>query len=217
MSQVGCYTFDAIDNAPSGAGLYAWYYVPTIGRADLEAAVQILQGTQGSERINVARELLVRLVFSELGESPYSVRLEGKLKPLYAGAIGYQHSFGEADRLISEEPDRLVHVVELLRRVVPHFAAPIYIGMTEEMGLRRRLRSHAAKIEELVEAVARAGGAVDVAEASDNEFASEVVRRRMNPANLVVHTMTIDVQRKGVAKTAEAILNRVHYPLCGRR
>ncbi|MER9700761.1 hypothetical protein [Mesorhizobium sp. M0146] len=113
------------------------------------------------------------------------------------------------DRIV-EEPARLATIRQVLEASAPHFASPIYIGMSEK--LRLRLKRHKALIEKY-------GELPDIAlseeEQRDQSFAREVRARNIPPSRLFV-VATVISGPPGTYVDIENILNRIHYPLLGR-
>ncbi len=151
-------------------------------------------------------------------ELPYKAQIFGQLKAEYRGELNHVGKLSSSlvERLAAE-PERLRELIPLLSNTAPIFSAPIYIGVASAQGLRTRLSQHVRKINEFLEAEAR-GEAMELIEADEQgSFAYEVIRRKMDPNNLVVFASTLHhVGSIGLEKDLENLLNRLYYPVCGR-
>ncbi|MEJ6782150.1 hypothetical protein [Aminobacter sp. Piv2-1] len=209
------YSWHEIGDVPAKPGVYAWYYTPEITSFDLEritADVATLKASVSSAAAKEAvRAFLYDSVFKYFREQPYSAHLRGPLKPRYEGRIEHMPTLSESllDRIV-EEPARLVTIREVLEVSAPHFASPIYIGMSER--LRARLKRHKVLIEKYGE-LPDIGSSEE--EQRDQSFAREVRSRNIPPSRLFV-VATVIAGPPGTYIDIENILNRIHYPLLGR-
>ncbi|MER9632700.1 hypothetical protein [Mesorhizobium sp. M0228] len=212
---MAAYSWHEIGDVPAKPGVYAWYYTPEITSFDLEQITTRVTTLKASVSMVAAREavraFLDESVFRYFREQPYSAQLRGPLKPRYEGTIEHMPSLSESllDRIV-EEPARLATIREVLEASAPHFASPIYIGMSEK--LRLRLKRHKALIEKY-------GELPDIGlseeEQRDQSFAREVRARNIPPSRLFV-VATVISGPPGTYVDIENILNRIHYPLLGR-
>ena len=206
--------WEEIQEAPPEPGIYAWYCRLRLLEADVDACIdQIGEAATNGEARESVRDLLSRSIFSLVGETPYRVHLSGPLKPTYAGEVAFRPELGEEflDELASE-PNQLRALSAMLARAVVGFSSPLYIGMSGD--IRRRLIQH----REVISADRRLGPYVDVpSEWSEEEksFAHEVRRRSINPASLRVVVQETEAGLN--PRITEYLLNRVNFPILGRR
>lgn len=216
------FRFHELNRAPEAAGVYSWYY--RIELADHDIAVcqeELTQASTSEEKATIVDEFLQQRLFKPYLEAPYSVSLQGPLKPSYSGEARnvFHVPHGLVSRIV-EDPARLPKLKSLLLRSVPHFASPIYIGVAKV--LRGRLLRHKFLIERFANAAAsevlEGEGAQETDEEAlrDHSFAREVATiRKFNTTNLLVCTMPLDVDEH-VRYDLENVLNRLNFPLCGR-
>jgi hypothetical protein len=210
MSQVKLLNWFQIANAPNGPGIYAWYAKIFISNADLELFERNMFAAKsaGESEEAVVKDALERFVFAPFHETDYTVDVSGQLKPNYSGTLKHSPSVSRSliDRLL-QEPQRLREIAKLLESVVPHFTAPLYIGMARN--LNDRLSKHKALIEQFNE------GRSDAARDIESGFARQVVNRRLPPTKLqvaIAEVQTIAAEPQDL----ENILNRINFPIFGR-
>ena len=203
-----------IARVPPQPGVYAWYYLVDITDFDIKRAVEKvneykqLGDSRAAER--VIEEFLDRFVHRYFAEAPYRALIRGPLKPRYEGELGYVPESSEAlVRRITDAPDRLWTLQGVLRRAVPNFASPIYIGMSDN--LQVRLNTHRRLIEQY-----RAGQSTSFGFGTDQNFARRVVERDLSPSGLRVAVEVIPSTETEYID-AENILNRINYPILGRK
>ena len=119
---------------PSGPGIYSWYADLHLPEKDTEEVINLLLNEISfTRKENILREFLERKLFSPFVETPYKVKLEGKLKPLYTGIL--ENKFNVSDSLIQsflEDPSRLRGFQQVLKNLNISFLSPIYIGMASK-------------------------------------------------------------------------------------
>lgn len=207
-----------LSQAPEGAGVYAWYYEPEITDFDLGVALSAIDqrlgvgDRPGAEAIVEA--LLNDNILSYFRQDPYEVMLSGPLKPRHLGRAAHEQkvSSGLVERVV-DDPKRLRHLRDVLAASAPHFASPIYIGMSD--GLRSRLARHRALIERFRAEDVRRDVLDDPSQPEEAGFARRVVRRRIPPDRLFVMVLETSAV-EGLHVDAENILNRIYYPILGR-
>lgn len=205
-----------VASAPTAVGLYAWYILPAIPAANLQSR----RNTEGS-----VREIARTLRFPEV-----DLRIEGHLSLDLRGTLAHRH-LGDAAR---DLPDSLEAVLgtatsrqllaDALQASVPWLTAPVYIGVSSN--LRRRLGRHQQLMRstEIDEHVQHPDGAE--AAKRDYAFGREIRARRVELNNLLVCLMPIhrlsssglsadDLRR--TVEGIETLLNRLFYPILGRR
>lgn len=217
------YRFNEIANAPDVPGVYSWYYRIELTDRDIAVCIaEVETATDESSREAVIRSFLDRRLFRYYKDEPYSVELSGALKPRYAGLVEHIAEISQSlCKRVAEEPKRLHDIKAALIHTVPMFASPIYIGVAKR--LRGRLMQHVRLIEALQQLKASAMGtgfilgSANEEEENDHKFAYEVTMLRdFATSNLVVNTLELNID-DAIRYDLENILNRINYPLCGRK
>lgn len=221
MSEASSRAFSDVESAPDKPGIYAWYYVPELSERDiLDLNARVRETTLDSERKAEIVAFLQDNLFRPLRESPYLATVTGPLKPRYEGELAHVPSISDAlvSRL-AENPGRLLDIDRVFRQSVPLFASPIYIGVASK-SLRQRLTSHKNLILRY-----RNGSATEIDDSQDprtereqdRSFARDVVHERgLHTSSLRVYWLVVELGDQ-IALDAENLLNRINYPLCGRR
>lgn len=216
------YRFNEIANAPDVPGVYSWYYRIELTDRDIAVCIAEVEATPDE----AAREALIetfldRRLFRYYKEEPYTVELSGALKPRYAGRVEHIAEISQSlCKRVAEAPARLQDIKAALIHTVPRFASPIYIGVAKK--LRSRLMQHVRLIEALQQHKAVAIGLGSPYESSeeeesDHKFAFEVTMLRdFATSSLVVNTLELSID-DAIRYDLENILNRINYPLCGRK
>jgi hypothetical protein len=158
------------------------------------------------------RESLDDRLFSFMREEPYRAQIGGALKPGYEGEL--HHTFKMSSDLIQrivDDPERLRDIRRVLALSAPHFASPLYMGMSDN--LRVRLAQHRRLIEKYRASLKDEPSA---SRDSDAGFAWQVAKRRIPLDRLMVFTCTIGNDDASIATDVENILNRLFYPVLGR-
>lgn len=211
MSGAQKYTFNEIESAPEEPGLYAWYLEVVFGKADKATAADwVVRLTEYVEQ-HKRPDLQVR------AEAALGLKFSGRLK----------HDVLEIrNDWQSVSSDIIENVSDILTRAVPVAASPLYVGIATK-NLRNRLMSH----KQLIKSIRDTGGveagfyAPDLDEdqqKADRTFAERVVKRLIDVNTLAVHVMPLPQkdntpEAKKALETAEYILNRLYYPILGRR
>ena len=217
------FRFSEVAQTPNAPGVYAWYYRIELTDKDIATCVEEVELETSEEvRDEIVRTFLDTHLFRYYKEVPYFVALSGQLKPRYEGVIDHRAEVSTGlIRRLAEAPRNLYELKRTLRLAVPHFASPIYIGVSTR--LRERLMQHVRLIDSLQHLRASAvsdlqpipAGATSE-EDRDHKFAYEVTMiRGFRPSNLVVSTLELPVD-DSIRYDLENILNRINYPLCGR-
>jgi hypothetical protein len=217
------FRFNEVANAPETPGVYSWYYRIELADRDIATCVAEVNSTAATaEREELVKSFLDRRLFRYYKEEPYEVHMGGALKPSYSGLVNHRSDISPSlIRRIAENPERLNEIKSTLRLAVPLFASPIYIGVAKR--LRDRLMQHVKLIEYFQQIRASAAGSGleptpdSEEEVNDHRFAHEVsMLRDFTTSNLVVNTLELQVE-EAIRYDLENILNRINYPLCGRK
>jgi hypothetical protein len=220
MAHIEKFIWSQLGSVPDQPGIYAWYYSPEITKFDMTKFVEGVKQMSSEGRIAEAQDLIRRFLdkylFGFFREDPFFAQLSGALKPSYEGELRHRATISPSlvNRLC-ENPERLRVIREVLELSTPHFASPIYIGMSAE-GLRGRIGTHKSLIERLRKrSSANDTTEDDIGDAGDAGFAKRVVKRGIPPERLFVTTCVIDSQ-DDIHVDIENILNRIYYPILGR-
>jgi hypothetical protein len=217
------YRFNEVAGAPDMPGVYSWYYRIELTDRDIAVCIADVEAAPDiNSKEEVIRAFLDRRLFRYYKEEPYSVEVTGPLKPRYAGLVEHISEISQSlCKRVAEEPQRLNDIKTALIHTVPRFASPIYIGVAKR--LRSRLMQHVRLIESLQHLKASAisaglmAGAMTEEEENDHKFAYEVTMLRdFATSSLVVNTLELSID-DAIRYDLENILNRINYPLCGRR
>jgi len=238
------YTCSTVSQAPESPGLYAWYGKVDIGDSDYLRL--IIEGKDAGEarfRSLLARHtqrhnlpgmhVRIRSSFeSEWRATCPEVTTEKFIEVLSGAADEEELSDQEAkrrlaslDKTVGKQKSRQL-LKEVLEESVPVFAAPIYIGVTDN--LRRRLTEHASLLERFARALEREPNAGELLRqhATSPYFALRALAAGFDENYLEVHVLNFaEIAPSGysteelreVAESAEWILNRWHRPYLGRR
>lgn len=211
MGDVKKITFNEIESAPEEPGLYAWYLEIVFGKADTVTVEDWLSRLTEYIKQNRRPDLEVT------AEAALGLRFKGRI----------EHDIFEAkDKWQSLAPEVVSRVSDILISAVPVAASPLYMGIATK-SLRDRLTGH----KQLIKSIRDSGVAdVNVALKGSNEeqlmadrtFAERVVQRDIDVNTLSVHVLPLpqkgnDPEIKKTLETAEYILNRLYYPILGRR
>lgn len=217
MSATEQYHWSELSNIPEAPGIYAWYFQPFIPDYDINKAITTIEALtkegKTPEALSVASSFLNDQLLHYFKELPYYAKITGQLKPSYEGLLEQRTSNSESllARII-ENPTRIKGLKKILEFSAPHFASPIYIGMSNN--LRSRINQHRVLIEKYREQFFSITqfNEVDDCEAG---FARQIAQRRIPPERLIVMTK-INHSEESIHVDAENILNRIYYPILGR-
>lgn len=218
MSKIAKLGWINLSQAPAVPGVYAWYYQPEITDFDLNTAVSDIQRLAGQGDREGAKAVVVALlnerIMSYFRQDPYEILLTGPLKPRHSGVAKHEQRLSPelVERLVNE-PHRLRPLRDILAGSAPHFASPIYVGMSDN--LRVRLLRHRTLIERYRQEDFRRSLEMVTGHSEDAGFARRVVSRKIPPDRLFAMICEAD-DVDGLHVDAENLLNRMYYPILGR-
>lgn len=207
------YHWAEISNIPSSPGVYAWYYEVNISEKDITFFKDRIENAKNKENgkpIKVVKSFLEEKVFKFFKEKEYKVDIYGELKPSYRGSLSRdQDGSTSLSKRILENPSRIEVIKKYISDITPNFSSPLYIGKSDN--LKRRLKSHKRMIRN------RKKGEIYNEEEpeEDRNFADRVVKNSMQPSFLYVETKV--VEEGDINLDVENILNRISFPIFGRR
>lgn len=196
---------------PQSSGIYAWYYKPRLGIADINNLIEKLEGSicDIDKKKHISKFLDDRL-FRFFSQPDYQVTASGPLMPKFSGSLNH------VDNISSELIERILLdynsiscIREILLELDVAFLSPIYVGMASN--LSRRINTH----KSLIEAIKTKSKLDTDIEEKDQCFAERVVQRKMIESYLEVVTYEID-SNNNEHNFAENLVNRISYPILGR-
>ncbi|MFM2585723.1 hypothetical protein [Vibrio campbellii] len=193
------------------SGIYAWYYKPKIGLADIEKLkIELHSKESTSLKKEVVETFLQNRLFRFFSQPDYDVTARGPLMPRYEGKLSHIDSISiELVDKILEDPDSTLIIRDTLSILDVFFLSPIYVGMAKN--LSRRINNHKSLIE-----TAKVGNKFEgEIEERDRCFAERVAQRKMVETYLEVVVCEID-GTNNEHNLAENLINRISYPILGR-
>lgn len=200
-----------LDRAPLEPGLYAWYMSPRVGKAN-------------AAKPETARSALVGIA-EKLSFPRVELTIEGHLSLELAGGLDHKHlgtrdHFPASLETVLETAEGRGFLAAIMSQVAPLFSSPLYVGVSTS--LRKRLGQHRACIQRQPdEEPTDFGPDGSSAAQRDYSFGKEVQRRRIDPNDLVVCVLPVapdaDFDVRSAVEGAETLINRVFYPILGRR
>lgn len=198
------------DNIEAKSGIYAWYYKVSLGDADINRFIKVLNNAENFEKTSIVEKFLDRHFYQFFKESNYQASLNGKLMPTFKGEL--HHINQSSNALIAEiiiNPNLLWELKNFTQDLAIDFSSPIYIGMADN--LQKRLTTHKNLIEKFKEERILNDSFDD----RDENFAARVASKQMLTKNLYVSIKTVESKLK-LHTTLENLMNRINYPVLGR-
>ena len=209
------FAFEEVPDADPKPGLYAWYLRIRPGKRNIESSEDFLKALKRITK-QISYPTLTMQLRGHLG-----LNLKGKLKHIWYGHD--EKSFSDSLEMLYylEEREILSDILEL---TVPLLTAPLYIGVSKN--LQVRLQRHTNLIQAYRENTTQLSPIdIDSEESLENDknFAERIVERKIDPNHLVVgviyvcrpHHPTKRIHK--AIKNAETLLNRMFYPILGRK
>lgn len=231
LQRFRCSNFDAVPETP---GLYAWYSVPTLGPKDYQ--MDVVNGEDlGATRL---REALGRHT-SRFMVPPLSIHAQGRFTAAWRGEIPSEGVREECQRMSAEAsvedsrnplekvlraPVLRALLVEVLSLSTPFLAAPLYIGVSDN--LKRRLNEHRDLLLNYAGIAAKTPDSRNDFLQSGKNFALRAIGSGFSPDGLEAWTLSISewvpdqvsmADLRVLAEGAEWLLNRWYRPLHGKR
>ena len=231
--RVGKHSFRDIDDAPNGAGVYAWYAIAPIGRRDWEQNV-INGHDTGAEAflklLSTHTKRFANVTLSVSATSSFTTNWQGSLEDQSIAALATLLQGNAASDANEKSLTTTINSCQLreifantLNHSSPTLASPLYIGKAK--CLNTRLRKHRDRISVLQQRCIADPSYLSLPPET-NIFADRAVRLGLDDSTLEVHTwdLTPYLQRgfsmkdlSHIARSLELLLNRWHRPLLGRR
>lgn len=211
----GHYHWKDLSKVPSAPGIYAWYLRPELREIDLP--------DEQETRRNLDRliEALHIPALDVAATGHLSLEFEGSIRHVLRTTANGAPLPGLISHVLGD-PKQRQSFASILRLAAPTLMSPLYVGVA--INLCDRIKQHHSLLEYYVETAdeleAKAGASVG------HSFAFEVARRGIpldslhlfaTPASgLVPETMPAEEQRR-LVEAVETLLNRLFYPILGRR
>lgn len=213
----GSCSWSQVDRVSESAGIYAWYLTPVLWPADLDDLGQTVSNLE-----SIANQLRLPTRRAKIA-GDLSFLLEGDLEQRVIG--GWDESGNDlVSNTLADDDDRHLFA-QILEQTVPILAAPLYIGVTDN--LRRRFREHKRdflKYRKRLRLDATQfdhDPAASLSSVRAQRFAYEVARRGMKFSDMDVHYLELELSDKQrvrrVVEAVETILNRLFFPILGKR
>lgn len=207
-------SFGEVPDADPTPGLYAWYLRIKPGKINLESPENF------SKALKRITEQLCYPDFSMQLRGHLNLHLKGDLKHLWYGHE--ENRFSNQFQSILEQPEEREILGEILELTVPMLTGPLYIGVSKNLQLR--LEQHVQLIQGYQEDTIQYSS-IDSEESLENDknFAQRIIERRIDPNHLIVgivyvsHPHVSPPRIRKAIETAETLLNRMFYPILGRK
>ena len=218
------FSFREVSHADPKPGLYAWYLMIKLGKANIKS----------SKPENFLRRL--KTITEQLCYPTLPVQIQGRLSPKMKGDLGHiwygheKYPFPKRFREILSCPEEREILGEMLESAVPLLTSPLYIGVSKNLQIRleqhkqllQEYQRHKRLQQEHQEDTIQFP-LVDSAKAlkNDKNFAQRIVNREINLNDLVVSIVpnprpSSEKVHRAIG-AAETLLNRIFYPILGRR
>lgn len=230
--------FDDISEAPQKPGLYAWYAILGLGKADLAEESQtrraLKRQTSSYKPTPLKGEMIGNLGMRWAGQLP-DISMDDISDVLSNTALEdinnnlVQKQRGKRLNCALQEQLTRQALIDLLEECIPVFLPPLYVGVSDN--LSRRLRSH-VKTFRTVKRSFQSGvndpsidlNSEDTDETSGANFAVRAVRAGFQEDNLrafvlpVLHIQSLNsLEIRNVIEGAEFLLNHWVRPSLGVR
>jgi hypothetical protein len=211
----------SVDQAPSAPGIYACYARIILTRGDW-AENTLFSSSPGVERLFTA----LNAFSQKLRTESLAVQARLAFSQNWSGEIASseiemsQARLEECRTVLAVEKNRMV-LADILSNAVPWFAAPIYIGVAEN--LRRRLKQHRNTLLKLRQAISDQED--EAFETDEGSFARRAFSSGLSEDEIAVRyttltpvssDLTTPLLRK-LYEIAEWHLNRWYVPSLGKR
>ena len=203
-------SFGEVPDAKPVPGLYAWYLRIRLGRNNIKSSENF------SRALNRITEQICYPDLAMQLQGHLNLNLKGKLRHIWYGHD--DNPFSDSFKETLNHPEEREILSDILDLAVPLLTGPLYIGVSKN--LRVRLQQHVRLIQG-----SDTARPIDSEESFENDknFAERIKARKIDPNHLAVSVVDVshpDISSKRIRKTvgtAETLLNRMFYPVLGRR
>ena len=212
------FEFGKIPDVKDVPGLYAWYFKIELGSNNIESPQDFFKALK-----NFTEKICHPSLYMQL-EGHFNMLLKGNLRHIWYGHDDnpFTDKFKE---MLNHREEREV-LSNILKKAVPLLTGPLYIGVSKN--LQQRLRTHTQLIQKYLQKnqeVFSQDRPIDSLESlqKDDNFAQRIVKRKIDPNHLVVgvdyvcHPNLSPEQIRKTVENTETLLNRLFYPILGRK
>ena len=208
-------SFKEVPDVDSKPGLYAWYLKIKPGKGNTKSPENFLKALK-----KITEQFYYPALAMQL-QGHLGLNWKGKLKHIWYGHD--EHSFSDSIKMLNHPEEREI-LSDILELTVPLLTGPLYIGVSKN--LQVRLKQHTQLIQAYQEDITQLSPInIDGDESLENDknFAQRIVERKIDPNHLVVGVIYVcpphhSTERIHTAvKSAENLLNRMFYPILGRK
>lgn len=210
-------SYEKVPDVETKPGLYAWYLRIKLGRKNIESPQDFL---------TALKKITERLCYPVLGmqlEGHFNMLLKGDLRHIYYGHDGNPFPKTFKSMIASREEREVLN--DILELAVPLLTGPLYIGVSRN--LQQRLQEHTRLIHKfsIEDQEDTLDNPVDGLESMENDknFAARIIERKIDPNHLAVGVAYVDnpslpiARIRKIAENTETLLNRLFYPILGRK
>lgn len=207
-------SFGEVPDADPKPGLYAWYLRIKPGRSNIKSPENF------SKALKRITEQLHYPTLSMQLQGHLSLNIKGDLRHIWYGHE--ENPFSDQLQEILNGPDERQILGDILELTVPLLTGPLYIGVSKD--LQTRLQRHSQLIQDFQEDTIPFP-LIDSEESLENDknFAQRIVERKIDPNHLAVcvvyvsHPHLSSEKIRQAVENAETLLNRIFYPILGRK
>lgn len=231
-----CLAFGDVSRAPQVPGLYAWYARPNLFKADIKSVVKDGEDVGQTRTRSVLarhtarfdplpRKLYSRSAFGGKWRGEMSDHGRVRLRRTLLQIPPLQkNSIEEKIYSATTTEEKRNYLSEILEAAHPIIAAPIYIGVTNN--LKRRLREHADGFLEAKDYCRRIDGYLaklkDQIDWKGADFAQRAAAAEFSTDNLFAMILPLESDfeesdHQEILHSAEWLLNRWYTPTFGRK
>ena len=212
------FAFEEVPDVDPEPGLYAWYLRIRPGRRNIESPENFLEALK-----RITKQIHYPTLTMQL-QGHLNMNLEGDLRHLWYGHD--KNQFSSQFQEILNHPEEREILGQILEVTVPLLTGPLYIGVSKN--LQQRIRRHTQLIQRYRQEHQEDTTeyhAIDDEDSlkNDKNFAQRIVERDIDSNHLVVSVVYVSHPhlsteriRKAIG-TTEALLNRMFYPILGRK
>ena len=212
------FAFEEVSDVDSKPGLYAWYLRIKPGKRNIESSKNFLEALE-----RITEQICYPTLTMQL-QGHLNMKLQGDLRHIWYGHD--ENQFSPQFREILNQPEEREILGQMLELAVPLLTGPLYIGVSKN--LRQRIRRHTQLIQSYRQEYQEDTTeyhAIDGEDSlqNDKNFAQRIVERDIDSNHLVVSVVYVSHPhlsteriRKAIG-TTEALLNRMFYPILGRK
>ena len=208
-------SFKEVPDVDSKPGLYAWYLRISPGQGNTESSEDFLKALK-----KITEQFYYPTLAMQL-KGHLGLNWKGKLEHIWYGHDEYP--FSDSIKMLTHPEERKI-LSDILELTLPLLTGPLYIGVSKN--LQVRLQQHTQLIQAYQEDITQLSSTnIDGDESLENDknFAQRIAEREIDPNHLAVGVIYMcpshhSTERIHTAvKSAENLLNRMFYPILGRR